>query len=100
MKPTVTREEAIELWNLLRGQGFQKSVDIPMDNKRKIRAICSAYPEHFLSSQKGYCLVSEARPEDIENAVADLRSRCREMTRRADALESVYRNRFQQELPV
>jgi len=73
---------------MLRGKGFVKAKDIPMRNKRLIRAICSEYPQHFLSSQKGYCLVKEASPDDIQHAIADLRSRCREMSRRADALEA------------
>lgn len=88
MKPSIHREDALNLWHLLRGRGWQMRREIPM-NARKIRAVCSEYPEHFLSTQKGYKVVREATNDEIEEAIADLRSRIRHMSRRADALDGV-----------
>lgn len=88
MKPNPKREHARELWRHLRGRGFVRGKDIPM-NSRMIRAVCQEYPEHFLSTQQGYALVCEASEDEIRNAIADLRSRCAHMERRAAALEEV-----------
>lgn len=92
--PKVNREDAAELWRKLKGRGFRKGREISMES-RKIRAICNEYPQHFLSTQRGYKLVRESTTNEIENAVADLVSRCNHMTRRAAALQTVARERGQ-----
>lgn len=86
--PTVTRDDAVQLWKILRGNGFMQRKDIPMQ-PRMIRAVCQKYPDQFLSTQQGYKLVKEATRDEISNAIADLRSRCKHMHRRASALEGV-----------
>ena len=86
--PKVTRDDAITLFRLLKGKGFRKGREIQMQ-PRLIRAICTDYPEHFLSTQSGYKLVEDATRPEIQNAVADLRSRCKHMERRASALETI-----------
>ncbi len=88
MKPKVTRDTAVTLWKQLAGKGFRKAKEIDMPN-RLIRAVCTEYPSHFLSTQQGYKLTSEASVNEIEVAIADLKSRCRHMQNRANALEGV-----------
>ncbi|MCK5549091.1 MAG: hypothetical protein KAI41_01005 [Hyphomicrobiaceae bacterium] len=88
------RADAVELWNALSGGTFLKAREIDM-NARMIRAVCTEYPNHFLSTQAGYKRVNDATEEEIENAIADLRSRCQHMQRRADALEGVLRAKYQ-----
>ena len=94
---TVNIDDARLLFELLRKRRFVKAKDIAMP-PRKVRAICSEYPHRFLSTQDGYCLVAEATPAEIENAVADLRSRCAKMTARADKLERALMERTQRDL--
>lgn len=67
-------------------------------NGRMIRAVCAEKPEHFLSSQKGYKLVKYATDEELDIAIADLRSRIRHLDDRAGALELVQSQRCQVEL--
>jgi len=86
--PTVTREDAAQLWKILRGNGFMQRKEIAMQ-PRMIRAVCQEHPQHFMSTQQGYKLVKEATPDEISNAIADLRSRCKFMEKRAAALEGV-----------
>ena len=90
------RSDAVALWNLLASGEFIKARDIDM-NARMIRAVCNEYPNHFLSTQAGYKRVTNATEDEIENAIADLRSRCSHMSRRADALEAVLRAKYQPE---
>lgn len=92
-----TPKDASDLWQLLVGRGFRKAREIEMPD-RKIRATCSEFPEHFLSTQQGYKVVQQATDAEIENAVADLISRATQTRRRAGALEEVLRNRRQKAL--
>ena len=94
-----TRNEAAELWRKLKGRGFRKAHQIDMES-RKIRAICAEYPQHFLSTQRGYKLVKESSTNEIENAIADLLSRCHKIGGRAHALQIVARGRGQAGLPL
>lgn len=93
----ITTEEALELHRLLRGRRFLKARQIPMPS-RKIRAICAAYPDHFISTQAGYCLFTEATDREIENAIADLRSRGNKITKRASGIEQALYRRRQERL--
>ena len=90
------RPDAVKLWNLLDTGKFAKAREIDMPS-RMIRAVCNEYPNHFLSTQAGYKRVNDATEDEIENAIADLRSRCGHMNRRADALEGVLRAKYQPE---
>lgn len=94
MKPKVKQEQARELYRYLRGSGWKKAREIPM-NSRMIRAICSEYPEHFISTQRGYSITATATDNQIEEAVADLRSRMKHLDHRAAALERVLNDRTQ-----
>ena len=87
MKPKVKREHCARLWHILSDGQFHKAKDIPM-NSRMIRAVCSEKPDHFLSTQQGYKLVKYATADEIENAIADLRSRIKHIERRAHALDT------------
>ena len=86
MKPTPRVEECRKLWSLIDDGKWHKARTIAM-NSRMIRAICSAKPDHFLSTQKGYKLVKFATDSEIEIAVADLRSRMKHLNARASSLE-------------
>ena len=86
MKPKVKREHCVKLWKLLSDGQFHKAKDLPM-NSRMIRAVCSEKPEHFLSTQQGYKLTKYATDEEIDIAVADLRSRIKHLDARASGLE-------------
>ena len=88
------RADAVTLWNALAKGEWLKAREIDMP-ARMIRAVCAAYPNHFLSTQAGYKRVNDASEDEIENAIADLRSRCDHMQRRADSLESVLRAKYQ-----
>lgn len=88
------RADAVTLWNALKSGEFQKAREIDMP-ARMIRAVCNEYPNHFLSTQAGYKRVTDATEDEVENAIADLRSRCSHMQRRADALEAVLRAKYQ-----
>lgn len=91
-KPKVKKEQARELYRYLAGKGWRKARQIPM-NARLIRAICSEYPEHFISTQRGYSITATATDGQLEEAIADLRSRMKHLDNRASALESVLRDR-------
>lgn len=99
--PAVSRDDAVTLLGFLRGKGYQKRKDIPADlfgnndtDRRKVRAICQAYPKHFMSTQSGYILTAEAPHDDLEKSIADLRSRSMSMLSRATELEGVLLNRL------
>lgn len=97
--PKVTGHDGADLWDLLRDGAFHKAKDLAME-PRKIRAVCAVYPNQFLSTQQGYKIVKKASDSEIENAIADLRSRMAHLNRRASALESVLRDRSQPGLDV
>ncbi len=90
----VTAEDGRRLWELLGDGRFHKAKSIAM-NPRKIRAVRSTYPHKFLSTQAGYKRVPSATDDEIGNAIADLKSRCAELTRCYMALEKVLRERHQ-----
>ncbi len=92
--PKAGHDDGQALWNLLADGRFHKAKSIGMPS-RMIRAVCSAYPHKFLSTQAGYKRVDCALNSEIENAIADLKSRCGHLTRRYTALEKVLRERHQ-----
>ncbi len=92
--PKAHHDDGQRLWNLLADGGFHKAKNIDMGS-RMIRAVCSAYPSRFLSTQAGYKRVEFATDDEIGNAIADLKSRCGHLTRRYTALERVLRERHQ-----
>lgn len=92
--PNVKKDDAIILWRFLIDKRFHKAKSIDMES-RKIRAICSQWPDIFLSTQQGYKRVIDATDDEIGNAIADLKSRCGHLTRRYSALEKVLRERHQ-----
>ncbi len=92
--PSVKREDGERLWNLLGDGRFHKAKSISMES-RKVRAVCSMWPDRFLSTQAGYKRVKFATDDEIGNAIADLKSRCGHLTRRYSALEKVLRERHQ-----
>ena len=96
-KPKVDRQDGIRLDQLLKGRGFLKGKYIRMPD-RKIRAVCQAFPSRFISTQAGYCRMAEASVEQIENAIADLRSRSRKLATRADLHEQALNARRQRRL--
>ena len=85
-KPKANVDDAKQLWRLLNDGLFHKAKNIAMQS-RMIRAVCSAYPSRFLSTQAGYKRVANANDDEIGNAIADLKSRCGHLTRRYTALE-------------
>jgi len=97
MKPSVKREHCARLWHLLSDGQWHKGRDINM-NHRMIRAVCQEKPNHFLSSQQGYKLVKAATDEEIDIAIADLRSRMKHLDHRASGLELALQQRHNQEL--
>lgn len=100
MKPgKATASDARELFDQLHGRGFTKAKNIRMQ-PRKVRQICSDFPEHFLSTQRGYKCVVEASDAEIEVAVRDLRSRSAHLNRRANALDSVIGSRRQNKMQL
>ncbi len=92
--PKAKAEDGQKLWNLLADGRFHKAKTIAMAS-RMVRAVCSAYPDRFLSTQAGYKRVDCALNSEIENAIADLKSRCGHLTRRYTALERVLKSRSQ-----
>ena len=65
----------------------------------KVRQICSQNPTEVLGNvAHGYKLVKFATNEEIDWAVASLRSRIRKMTERADQLEDLTGGSLQAEL--
>ena len=92
--PKVNGHDGADLWDQLRDGAFHKAKDLEMES-RKIRAVCAMYPNQFLSTQQGYKLVKKATVCEIENAIADLRSRMAHLNRRAEGLETVLRQRSQ-----
>ncbi len=95
--PKVTGKDGADLFHLLADGKFHKAKDIDMES-RKIRAICAVYPNQFLSTQAGYKRVRDANEGEIENAVADLKSRIYHLARRVKALESVLVGRVQADM--
>jgi len=96
-KPEVARSQCVKLWKLLQGRGFLMRRDLPM-NDRTIRAVVEAKPEHFLSCQKGYCLMKEAPTEDIEQSIGHLMSQADKMAAKANILKGVLADRKQKSL--
>ena len=99
MKPNPSDTDCRRLWQLLADGQWHKSKDIDMPH-RLIRAVCQAKPEHFLSSQRGYKLTKHATKGEIEAAANDLRSRIRCLQARADALDGVIYERYQQRMAI
>lgn len=97
--PKVSKADAIILWKLLEDGRFHKAKHIRMES-RKIRAICSKWPHKFLSTQAGYRRVHDATDDEVENAIADLKSRCGHLTRRYMALDKILRARHQAALEL
>jgi len=93
-KPKASAEDGKQLWRLLEDGRFHKAKDIDMGS-RMIRSICSAYPDKFISTQKGYKRFPSATDDEISNAIADLKSRCGHLTRRYMAMEKGLRERHQ-----
>jgi len=93
-KPRVKREHCVKLWHALADGQFHKGKDLPM-NSRMIRAVCAELPSFFLSTQNGYKRADFATVDEIENSIADLRSRINHIDTRASALESVLVERCQ-----
>ena len=98
-KPKAKTEDCRELWRILSDGQWHLGREIPMNN-RMIRAVCAEKPEHFLSSQKGYKLVKYATDDEIDIAIADLRSRIRHLDDRAGALEFALTQRHNRQLAV
>lgn len=88
----VKTQDGRDLWDLLADGKFHKAKTIRMES-RKIRAVCSRWPDKFLSTQAGYKIVPAASDDEIGNAIADLKSRCGHLTRRYSALEKVLHER-------
>ena len=86
MRPKAKARDAVHLRSLLSDGRWHKGREINM-NHRMIRAVCAAYPDHFISSQRGYKLLSSATANELETAIADLRSRIKHLAARADAVE-------------
>ena len=93
-KPKAGPEDGKKLWNLLDDGRFHKAKNIDMGS-RMIRSVCSAYPSKFLSTQAGYKRVINATDDEIDNAIADLKSRAGHLNRRYTALERVLQERHQ-----
>lgn len=93
-KPKAGPEDAKKLWRLLDDGRFHKARSIDMAS-RKIRAVCSTWPNKFISTQKGYKRFPSATDDEIGNAIADLKSRCGHLTRRYMAMEKGLRERHQ-----
>ena len=91
MKPTPTNEQCEYLAHLLADGRWHKGRTLRM-NGRLIRAACAEQPGRFLSSQKGYKLVRFATEAEIDESVADLRSRIKHLTARAEGLEQAKYN--------
>ena len=90
----INKKEARTLFNFLRGRGFTHRRDIPADlfggndtSRRKVRAICQAFPEHFVSTQDGYCITAEAPTECLRESIAILHSQANQMNKRAQGLQ-------------
>ena len=90
--PKVDKADKNRLHQLLSDGGWHKNRTIPMKS-RLIRACCEAEPGHFLSGQQGYKLFQAATAEEITASIADLRSRARHITLRADGLDQALYNR-------
>ena len=93
-KPKARPDDGKKLWRLLEDGRFHKAKDIEMGS-RMIRSVCSAYPSKFLSTQAGYKRVRDATDDEIENAIADLKSRAGHLQRRYTALVRVLQERHQ-----
>jgi len=93
-KPKAGPEDGKKLWSLLDDGRFHKAKNIDMGS-RMIRSVCSAYPSKFLSTQAGYKRVVNATDDEIDNAIADLKSRAGHLARRYNALERVLQERHQ-----
>lgn len=52
-----------------------------------IRAACSAQPSRFMSSQKGYKLVKFGTDDEVDESLADLKSRVRCLSDRLEGLQ-------------
>lgn len=89
--PSVSVDECQRLLKYLAGVGWVKAPQIKTAtglSPVKVRAIASASDGQIVAlPQKGYRLTAHAAPEDIRHAVASLRSRGHEITRRADETE-------------
>lgn len=86
MKPNVDKAHKRRLWIVLSDGKWHLRKHINMEN-RMIRAVCQAEPDQFLSSQRGYKLVRYASDAEINESIADLRSRSKHMNERASGLE-------------
>lgn len=86
MKPKANQIQCETLAWLLDDGHWHMKCNLQM-NERMIRAACAEQPDRFMSSQSGYKLVEFATIREIEISVADLRSRIKHLTRRAQALE-------------
>ena len=87
MKPKASTEHCELLAHLLCDGQWHIGRTLRM-NHRMIRAACAAQPTRFMSSQSGYKLARFATIAEIDCAVADLRSRVKHLTDRAEALEN------------
>jgi hypothetical protein len=88
VKPTVDKAHKRTLWIALHDGKWHKGKDINMES-RMIRAVCAAEPGEFLSGQQGYKLVRYSTDAEINESIADLRSRVSHLNERAAGLETV-----------
>ncbi len=89
--------ERHRLRRLLSNGQWHHRRDLKMNmNDRTVRAVVQAYPDEFISTQKGYCLFEYADDEDVNWAIANLRSMASKLTEHADVLERAMYGRYEQ----
>ena len=86
MKPYAKDTDLRRLAFLLHDGRWHKAKDLRMDS-RLIRACCAEAPDQFISTQKGYRLLRYASDQEVNEAIADLRSRITHLNDRATRLE-------------
>ena len=86
--PAVGEADVELLSSYLVMRGWRTASELSDDgyNDRELRAIAEASAGRIISGQRGYALMSECTPEEIDRAASWLESQARKMLARATAI--------------
>lgn len=85
--PVITERDIETLSHCLRGSGWVTAATLStFFNDRTLRAIAEASNGRIISGQRGYALMSECTPEEIDRAASWLESQAKKMLARATAI--------------
>jgi len=88
--PTVSQAEVDVLASILDGRGWLTARELTVRgyDDRHLRAIAEASAGRIISGQRGYALMSDCTPDEIDHAASWLESQAKKMLRRAAAIRA------------